>query len=212
MRKITAELLDQTPQGPLRKITVMLDSEQMELVEKLSCFLSSENDSEISTDRIIEQAVRTWTTRSTEYIAAKYEIDIRSLPLSAMKDYSGTGACDTAICDTIVLPVKDTPENRQAFLEDCRWSIARIDRAKLNRVSYVAVYWGAPSCCVQHYARLISAKPSPADPDRLILSFEPPEELLSPVKPRDPSAGLRRSRYTTLSMLIQAHFLEDLFS
>lgn len=191
-----------------RKICVLVGKEQMALVEKLLAFLgeSEEGDSE---SKILEQAVRAFTDEKVRYIATRYDIDVHSSTLTEMRQYRRETGVDIASRDTIVLPIPDTAENRSCVLEKCHWKVGALESEKLRGISYVGLYWRSPTWAVTHYAKILSVEP--AVDGGTILAFDTPEPLREPLGPRDPENRLRRPRYTTLTLLMEARTLEELF-
>lgn len=194
-----------------KKIIITLDIEQVELLEKLSLFYGGEENIP-EADRIIEDAVKIYTSEKVEYIVSRYAIDIRGIPLAEMREYRREVCVHTAERDTIILPMNECKENREAVFERKCIQISHIDMIKASHLRYVAFYWNTPLCAISHYAKILSIEPSPSDPDKVMIYFDLPEELPECISARDPQYRIRRPRYTMLAILLEAKSLEELFN
>ena len=211
MKNRVAKILRQ-PARTRRMMSVTLDSEQMEMVEKLSLFFTCKTNRAFSKRHVVEEAVRAFTEESAEYISEAYDFDIRSVTLTEMQQYQGCGNVMVAAFDTVILPAKDNENCRRALFEEHAWYPVQLSSEKLAHIQYLAIYIGAPCSGITHYARITSYEPAPGMPEKQLLRFEPPEEL--PFKlclGGMHAAGLRKPRYTTLSLLLEARTIEDLF-
>lgn len=211
MRSHVARILKK-PMKIRRMMSVTLDGEQMEMVEKLSLFFSRETHRTFSKNQVIEEAVRAFADESAEYITEEYDMDIRSITLTEMQEYKRMTSVEVAAFDTVILPAKDNESCRRALFEEHMWYPVQLNSDKLKQIQFVALYIGAPCSGITHYARILSYGPLTGDPKKQILRFEPPEELPSKIELGDMNAaGMRRPRYTTLGLMLEAKLMEDLF-
>ncbi|MDR2933506.1 MAG: hypothetical protein LBV27_10425 [Oscillospiraceae bacterium] len=198
------------PSDDKKKITVILDDEQMELLEKLSVFYGSEEE-KAPAGRIVENAVKSYTSEQVRFIVSRYAIDIRGIPLTEMREYRHEVCVNIASRDTIVLPLIECRENRTAVFERRSLETAHIDRAKLPHLNYVAFYWNTPLCGISHYAKIVSIEPCPSDVGKVLINFDTPEELPECIHAKDQQYRVKRPKYTMLTILLEAKVLEDLF-
>lgn len=210
MQKHVARLLGKPVRGR-KTMSVMLDSDQTELLEKLSLFFSQHAGRNISRNRVIEEAVRAFIDDSADYIADRYDLRIRDISLSELQAHSSGVAVDICTLDTVVIPVRDGAEGA-ALLQSGRTMPLQMDRDKLRCTRYVAFYFGSPTSAITHYARVRGNAPSAEDPKKMELRFDAPEELHRQLEWGDPEGKwLRRPRYTVLKMLLEASMIEELF-
>lgn len=211
MRSHVARILKK-PVRTRRMMSVALDNEQMELVEKLSLFFSRETSRAFSKNQFVEEAVRAFADESAEYIAEQYDIDIRSITLTEMREYKRSTNVGVAAFDTVVFPAKDNDSAKLRLFSEQAWYPVRLDREKLEKIRYVAFYIGAPTSGITHYACISSREPIPGEPGKYKLNFDAPEALPRPVELGGLSAaGMRQPRYTTLALLLEALTMEELF-
>lgn len=211
MKSHVAKILKR-PARSRRMMSVALDDEQMELVEKLSLFFSRETSHAFSKNQVVEEAVRAFTDESAEYIAEQYDLDIRSVTLTEMRDYKRSTSVNIAAFDTVVFPVRDEAEAKNKIFTERAWYPVALDREKLDKLRYAAFYIGAPTSGVTHYARVTACEPLEDGSGRYRLFFDEPEELPEKIESGGPvSGGLRRPRYTTLALVLEARTLDELF-
>lgn len=211
MKSHVARLLKQ-PARTRRMMSVSLDNEQMELVEKLSLFFSRETSHAFSKNQVVEEAVRAFTDESAEYISETYDMDIRSATLTEMREYKRNTSVGVAAFDTIVIPFRDNEPTRQRLFKENSWYPVRLDKDKLQRIRYLAMYFGSPVMGITHYAAIAGQEPIPGEQGAYKLILEPSEELGRVVELGYFNASrLRRPRYTTLAMLLEARTMDELF-
>lgn len=201
--------------GPVRvrrMMSLSLDSEQMELVEKLALFFSRETTRAFSKNQVIEEAVRAFTDESAEYIAEQYELDIRSATLTEMRQYKCSTNIGIASFDTVVLPMRNDEAARQRLFDEQACYPVQLDKEKLEKIRYIAFYIGAPTSGITHYANITAHEPILGEKRKYLLRFDSPEELPQMVELGGlQAAGLRRPRYTTLALLLEARTMDELF-
>lgn len=199
------------PQRVRKMMSVSLDKDQMELIEKLSLFFSRETNRSFSKNRVVEEAVRAFVEDSASYIAAEYDLDIHGVTLTEMQRYKQSSTVDIGVLDTVVLPVRDDEAARESVFSRCAWELSRLDREKLGGMKYAAFYFCSPTCSITHYAPLRSFAPCGGDARRQTIRFGTPEELGHTLEWRQAGGRLRRPRYTAFSLLLEAKSIEELF-
>lgn len=195
-----------------RTMRVALDGEQMDLVEKLSLFFSRETSRTFSKNQVIEEAVRAFADESAEYISEQYDLDIRSITLTEMREYKRSTNVGIAAFDTVVFPVRDNDQVKLKLFTEHAWYPVQLDRKKLDKIRYAAFYIGAPTQGITHYAVISSCEPIFGEPNKYKLIFDAPEALPNQVELGGFNAvGMRRPRYTTLALLLEALTMDELF-
>ena len=195
-----------------RNMSISLEEGQMAMVEKLSVFLSQKANRTISKNHVVEEAVRTFSEESADYICQEYDFDIRSATMADLQEYRST--CVKVLdFDTVIVPAKDNDAYRKALLHARAWGNVRIDRNKLDKIKYVAIYVGAPTSGIQYYAKLKRYYPALNEPEKYVLEFDGEavqlayKVVLGDLHP----SSMRSCRYTTLELLLQAQLVEELF-
>lgn len=211
MRNHVARLLKQSSK-PRKMLSITLDTEQVELAEKLALFFSRETNHNFTRNQIIEESVRAFVSESVEFIAEEFDMDIRNTTLTEMQQYKRICAVDVSALDTVVLPVRDDDHCRELLFRSRRWNPVQLDNEKLLNLKYAAFCFGNPTSAITHYARIRSFAPAPGDPRKKILHFELPETLGQRLEWQEPAASrLRRPRYTALAILMEAKTIDELF-
>lgn len=211
MRNHVARILKK-PVRERKMMSLSLDREQMELVEKLSLFFSRETQRGFSKNQVVEEAVRAFVKESADYIAEEFDMDIREIPLTEMQQYKRVCTVDIGVLDTVVLPIRDEDICRCQVFERSCWTPLQLDRDKLTNMKYAAFYFCTPTCAITHFARIKEFTPVADDPRKHVLHFDSMEELGKRIEWAQPTAGrLRRPRYTVFSLLLEAKTMEELF-
>lgn len=209
LRSHVIKLLKQ-PVRKRRMMSVALDADQYELVEKLSLFLSREVGNSVSKNQVVEEAVRAFVIESVSYIAEEFDMDIYNTTLTELRDYKRISTIDVGALDTVVLPVRDDEDCRKLLFEQWRWTPVQLEGEKLRNLKFAAFCFGHPTGAITHYAAVKSYASLQEDPRKKILHFTPPEALGHPLEWRE-TGRLRRPRYTAFAMLMEAKSIEELF-
>lgn len=120
---------------------------------------------------------------------------------------SGAGSEDDVV---VVVPAQEDGF-KTVFLGERRWRSIRIAGGKLHQIRYIAAYQTRPVSAVTHYAPVAEIEPyGEGGKYQLILSGPPVE--VGPIPFGNAPAGLMQGpRYTTLSKLLAAKVIMDLF-
>ena len=87
----------------------------------------------------------------------------------------------------------------------------RIAGGKLHRIKYIAAYQTRPVSAVTHYAPIASIEPY-GEEGKYQLIFAGPAQTITPIPFADaPQGFMQGPRYTTLSKLLEAKKVTDLF-
>ncbi len=114
--------------------------------------------------------------------------------------------------DTVVVPAQE-PGFTETFLGEHSWDAIRIGGGMLEKIKYIAAYQTAPVKAVTHYARVDRIEPYGDDGKYRLIFTEPAKPLPQPIPWADAPLGLMQGpRYTSLTVLLSAKKVTDLFS
>ena len=213
MKSRVIQLLE--PAHSFRKtLSVSMDSRQMEMIDKLALFFSEKSGQKLSRNQVIEQALDGFIDVSVEVIQQQFEMDIRMITLAELNRNQNVCTIDVTELDTVIVPAKDNDAYHNAFFRRNEWRNVRIREDKLRQIHYFAVYVGAPTSGITHYAKITDYHHDEDNPGRYVIRFEEPEPLPQTVEAEDSTtaAGMRSCRYTALFLLQRAHTIRELFS
>jgi hypothetical protein len=124
---------------------------------------------------------------------------------------SGSPEVNTGTSDTIVVPAREEGFNRVFLGQDCWWAI-RIGGGKLDKIKYIAGYQTSPISAITHYAPVKAIEPYGDKGKYRLIFSESATKLESPITIGDASPStMQGSRYTSLSKLLNAKTLSDVF-
>ncbi len=113
--------------------------------------------------------------------------------------------------DTIVVPARQK-EFQQTFIEKSCWYAIRIHQSMINKIRHIAAYRVAPKSAITHIASVERIAPW-KDTSKYILFFSEAAEEIAPIPLI--SGGLAKAprdhRYTSLSVLLRARNLDEVF-
>jgi len=113
--------------------------------------------------------------------------------------------------DTVVVPAQEDGFT-EVFLGEHCWYAIRIGGGMLPRIKYIAAYQTAPISAITHYARVDRIEPYGDEGKYRLIFAEPAKPLSQPIPFGDaPSGSMQGPRYTSLSKLLSARSVPDLF-
>lgn len=120
---------------------------------------------------------------------------------------------DSKDFDTVVFPAQPGREFEEAFFDDREWRFVRVDKAKIPKIQYIALYCGAPESNVSWYSEVASFHyEADMGKYRIRLKGEP-MKLPRPIPLGNTSPMATRSpKYTTLQKLLAANEFRDLYT
>lgn len=115
-----------------------------------------------------------------------------------------------AVLDTVVVPAQPGGFEETFLGENC-WYAIRISGGMLPKIKFIAAYRTQPESAVTHYAPVASIEPYGED-GKYKLLFAEPAKAISPIPYADaPTGSMQGPRYTTITKLLSAKKLTDLF-
>jgi hypothetical protein len=113
--------------------------------------------------------------------------------------------------DTIIVPALAEGFETVFIGQNC-WYAIRIGGGMLARIKYIAAYRSAPVSAITHYAPVRQIEPY-GDEGKYKLIFAEPAKAVGPIPFADaPSGMMQGPRYTSLTKLLRAKRVADLFA
>jgi hypothetical protein len=113
--------------------------------------------------------------------------------------------------DTVVVPAQEDGF-REVFLGQSCWYAIRIGGGMLAKIKYIAGYQTAPVSAITHYARVERIEPYGDEGKYRLVFAEPAKPLPQPIPLAEaPSGSMQGPRYTSLTTLLAAKRVTDLF-
>ncbi len=113
--------------------------------------------------------------------------------------------------DTVVVPAQEDGFQKVFLGEDC-WYAIRIGGGMLPRIKYIAAYQTTPVAAITHYAPVERIEPYGDEGKYRLVFAEPAKSLVKPIPFADaPTGSMQGPRYTSLSKLLSAKRVSDLF-
>ena len=121
-------------------------------------------------------------------------------------------AASTDARDTVVVPAQEDGFKKLFLAENC-WYAIRIGGGMLTKIKHIAAYQTMPVSAITHYARVDRIEPY-GDEGKYKLIFAEPAQVLPQAIPFGdaPSGAMQGPRYTSLSKLLAAKRVSDLFA
>lgn len=113
--------------------------------------------------------------------------------------------------DTVIVPAQE-PGFTETFLGEHSWYALRIGGGMLGKIKYIAAYQTAPVQAITHYATIDHIEPYGDDGKYRLVFTEPAKLLPQPIPFADaPTGSMQSLRYTSLTSLLSAKKVMDLF-
>ena len=192
-----------TKEETVRKaVSITLESELIERVDKVAKGFTRLSERTFSRNSIIEAAIKEYIEES-EAILREKRMDIEEM-----------GEESTVLTDdfdTVIFPAHNEGFE-EAFLGENCWYPVRIKESRIPKIKYVAAYRAAPVSGITHYAKVKEIKQY-ENTGKWIIFFEGSAiSLQNTIQLGITDANAMRSpRYTTLSKLLLANVVADLF-
>lgn len=178
-----------------KNITFNIDEELLERLDVVTATFNN-NDGNTTRNAIIEDAVLGYVETAEDFFEQQnVNLDVE-------------GVNNTEF-DTAVYPA--TNQNfTKVFIGENKWYYVRMAEYRTDKVKYIALYRGAPTSAITHYAEVVHIGETNADNKRLITLKEP-----APL-PNQVSLGnihvnnIRKLFYTSLNRLKNVKTVEEL--
>ena len=187
-----------------KTMSINIDSYQIEEIDKIAYQFSKINNSKTFTRKyIIETAIDAYIEEAKEILEKQYKINIKDLPKKKKEKKEKN-------FDLVIFPAREEGF-QDVFLGEREWRYVRIDKNKINKIKYIAIYRSAPISGITHYAKVKSFEYNEDYKKYSIILEGKPIRLEKIIKLEglDPNA-MRSGRYVELSELKNAKNLKEL--
>ena len=187
-----------------KTMSINIDSYQIEEIDKIAYQFSKINNSKTFTRKyIIETAIDAYIEEAKEILEKQYKINIKELPKKKKEKKEKN-------FDLVIFPAREEGF-QDVFLGEREWRYVRIDKNKINKIKYIAIYRSAPISGITHYAKVKSFEYNEEYKKYSIILEGKPIRLEKIIKLEglDPNA-MRSGRYVELSELKNAKNLKEL--
>ena len=187
-----------------KTMSINIDSYQIEEIDKIAYQFSKINNSKTFTRKyIIETAIDAYIEEAKEILEKQYKINIKDLPKKKKEKKEEN-------FDLVIFPAREEGF-QDVFLGEREWRYVRIDKNKINKIKYIAIYRSAPISGITHYAKVKSFEYNEEYKKYSIILEGKPIRLEKIIKLEglDPNA-MRSGRYVELSELKNAKNLKEL--
>ncbi len=187
-----------------KTMSINIDSYQIEEIDKIAYQFSKINNSKTFTRKyIIETAIDAYIEEAKEILEKQYKINIKDLPKKKKEKKEKN-------FDLVIFPAREEGF-QDVFLGEREWRYVRIDKNKINKIKYIAIYRSAPISGITHYAKVKSFEYNEEYKKYSIILEGKPIRLEKIIKLEglDPNA-MRSGRYVELSELKNAKNLKEL--
>ncbi len=131
--------LQQTVDVPRKMLSIPFKVENISNLDSIAKAMTNHSGNTTTRNMLIEDAIEAFID---EAILTLTENGIE-LDVAADDDF-----------DTVIFPAQDCDEYRNAFFNECKWYYIRIDKRKIQKIKYIAIYVGAPTSAITHYAKV----------------------------------------------------------
>lgn len=177
--------------------------------KQISVFLKQETINELDK---LTKSINNYTKKTTSRnylieIAVDSLIDIYPDVVNEYKKKSNIKSIDF---DTIICP--SWPNGLETFIGESKWYYIRLDKKKISKIKYIALYLGYPIQQITHYAKIEKLEEVPIkNKKKYIAHLSDIIELDKPIILGETLAVATRSiKYTTLEKLLKAKVYADL--
>lgn len=208
IKKNIRAVIEGTDELAKKNITLSLSVETIEQLDKLSKKMTELNGSKtISRNFIIESAIQTYLEEAKMLLVEDYNINLDDVVIEE-EISQGKTVFDF---DTVIFPGYNEGFEEAFIGEDC-WYPVRIQDKKIPLLSYVAVYRAAPFSGISHVAKIKRIEQYQNSSKKIIYFDGKAKKLDTPVMlGESEAASMRSPRYTTLSRLLNAREVKELF-
>lgn len=165
-------------------------------MDELAITISKISGKPYTRNSLVEDAVEIYIKEARSYIQKHYPNEVESK--SPQEHF-----------DLVIYPATEEGYH-EVFLAEKEWYYVRIQKEKVNKIKYIALYVKKPIGCILAYAKVKNITYIEYY-KKYILQLENIQFLKNPVKIGELSSAVARSpKYTTLEKLLNAHTYADL--
>lgn len=182
-----------------KQIMISLKSESIEKLDTIARTLSKQSGRSTSRNMVIEDAIEAYIQDAMQIFEEEG---------IALEEENA----DYEFYDTVVFPAREEGF-RKAFLDENQWYYVRIQKDRIPKIRYVAVYVGTPVSKITHYAKVAPNGFQYDDIEKKYrIHFEGQAIVLEHPIPLGgiSAASTRAPKYTTLQKLLTAEQYKDL--
>ena len=183
-----------------KPISIPFKEENIKRLDSLARAMTRHSGTTVSRNMLIEDAVESYIEEAVTIFSEE------GIPLDVDEEPA---------FDTVVFPAKMDEDYMEAFFNDLEWRYVRVDKNKIPRIKYIALYVGAPQSSITHYATVAPGgfEYVPELGKYRIRLQGGPVELPRPVPLGSASPmSVRSPKYTTLQKLMSANEFRELYS
>lgn len=198
-------------EGKKRQLTFNAGENLIEAMDKISKVFGQINNQPYPRNSLLEDAVISYINEIDSILREEYNISIFA-DSSEEKQLEKVAERQEKDFDTVVYPGYLEGFN-ETFLGEERWFYVRIQKEKIKKIKYIAIYLGSPISAITHYAEVADYIPSDKYPGKYIVLLK--ENTICRLPKKIPlgkcsPAATRAPKYTTLKRLNQAATYQNL--
>ncbi len=180
-----------------KQITFSLKTESIDQLDAIARTLSAQSGRSTSRNMVIEDAIEAYIQDAMQIFKAQ---GIELEPENS----------DNADFDMVVFPAREEGF-RRVFLDENQWHYVRIQKNRLPKLNYIAIYVNAPISKITHYAKIDCFEYDENKKKYRIYLEGSAIQLENPVPLGEiPASSTRAPKYTTLQKLLTAEQYKDL--
>ena len=188
-----------------KQILIFLKPETIEQLDAVARTFTKHSMKTTTRNMLIEDAVEAYIEDAKKIFEEK-DIEL----ITERESYTNREQAQEY--DTVVLPAHEDGF-REVFLNERKWYYVRIDKRRIPKLKYIAIYVSSPVSQITHYAKIAEdGFTYDENEKKFIIHFDGEAvELENPVPLGSISAAAtRKPKYTTLRKLLDAKEYKDL--
>ena len=177
--------------------------------KQISVFLKPETINEL--DKLTKNINNyTQKTTSRNYLVELAVDSLIDIYPGVVNEYKKKSNIKSKEFNTIICP--SWPNGLETFIGESKWYYIRLDKKKISKIKYIALYLGYPIQQITHYAKVEKLEEvSIKNKKKYIVHLSDIIELDEPIKLGEtPAVATRSIKYTTLEKLLKAKVYADL--
>ncbi len=181
-----------------RQIAIFLQEEKLAQLERIAKAMTEYSGRNVTRNMLIDDAVEAYIDEASEMLTRK---GLWPSPREREETF-----------DTVILPAGEEGF-REVFIGERRWYYVKLDKRKISRIQYLALYVKRPVSAVTHYGKVAEGGfRLDEEKGKYLIQLEgEPIKLEHSVTLGDtPPMATRSPRYTTLEKLKTAQYYSEL--